>query len=206
MVSELYRKGTRVPFAIVTGRGSIPMAVDAMRLGALDVIEKPFSSSEFLNKTKELLALIGSRSLGDNTAGGLSAADRWAELVLAGTESDRDPRTLVLWGHQVGVSYSSLREACELVHIRPHDARDFMRILRAVLRVQTEHRSLEAYVDVHDARTMKALMQRAGVVQWSRHSAPSVGDYLSNQTFVPVTNEGMIAVIARLERRRCLSR
>jgi two-component system, LuxR family, response regulator FixJ len=40
---ELNRRGTKLPVIIMTGHGDVPIAVRAMKAGAMDFIEKPFS-------------------------------------------------------------------------------------------------------------------------------------------------------------------
>ena len=45
---ELLRRGARVPVIFITGHGDIPMAVEAMRKGAFDFIEKPFDDEQLL--------------------------------------------------------------------------------------------------------------------------------------------------------------
>jgi RNA polymerase sigma factor (sigma-70 family) len=45
---ELLRRGLRVPVIFITGHGDIPMAVNAMRKGAFDFIEKPFDDEQLL--------------------------------------------------------------------------------------------------------------------------------------------------------------
>ena len=47
---ELLRRGARVPVIFITGHGDIPMAVDAMRKGAFDFIEKPFDDEQLLSQ------------------------------------------------------------------------------------------------------------------------------------------------------------
>ena len=47
---ELLRRGIRVPVIFITGHGDIPMAVDAMRKGAFDFIEKPFDDEQLLSQ------------------------------------------------------------------------------------------------------------------------------------------------------------
>jgi FixJ family two-component response regulator len=54
---ELLRRGARVPVIFITGHGDIPMAVDAMRKGAFDFIEKPFDDERLLSRV--LAALEG---------------------------------------------------------------------------------------------------------------------------------------------------
>jgi two-component system response regulator TtrR len=49
---QLVRRGTPTPVIFVTGHGDVPMAVDAIKRGAFDFIEKPFSETK-------LMAIIG---------------------------------------------------------------------------------------------------------------------------------------------------
>ena len=45
---ELKRRGHTIPIIFVTGHGDVPMAVSAVKKGALDFIEKPFNDQAFL--------------------------------------------------------------------------------------------------------------------------------------------------------------
>jgi two-component system response regulator DctR len=47
---ELLRRNIRAPVIFITGHGDIPMAVDAMRKGAFDFIEKPFDDEQLLSQ------------------------------------------------------------------------------------------------------------------------------------------------------------
>lgn len=47
---ELAQRGTTLPVIFITGHGDIPMAVQAMRLGAQDFIQKPFREQELLDR------------------------------------------------------------------------------------------------------------------------------------------------------------
>jgi len=44
-----------LPIIFITGHGDIPMAVEAMRRGALDFLRKPFSDSDLLERVREAL-------------------------------------------------------------------------------------------------------------------------------------------------------
>jgi FixJ family two-component response regulator len=57
--AELRGRGVRAPVIFITGHGDIPMAVEAMRQGAYDFIEKPFDDEKLL--TQVLGALDDSR-------------------------------------------------------------------------------------------------------------------------------------------------
>jgi RNA polymerase sigma factor (sigma-70 family) len=45
---ELQRRGVRLPIIFITGHGTIPMSVQAMKRGAVDFLEKPFDSKNLV--------------------------------------------------------------------------------------------------------------------------------------------------------------
>ncbi|MEJ1358198.1 MAG: response regulator [Candidatus Sedimenticola sp. (ex Thyasira tokunagai)] len=47
----------RIPIIIITGHGDVPMAVRAMKVGAVDFIEKPFNDELLLDSIRNALAL-----------------------------------------------------------------------------------------------------------------------------------------------------
>jgi FixJ family two-component response regulator len=53
--AELNERGSNLPVIFITGHGDIPMAVDAMRQGAMDFIRKPFREQELLDRINEAL-------------------------------------------------------------------------------------------------------------------------------------------------------
>ena len=58
---ELRRRSHRVPVIFITGHGDIPMAVDAMRKGAFDFIEKPFDDEQLLSQVRAALESFDDR-------------------------------------------------------------------------------------------------------------------------------------------------
>jgi two-component system response regulator TtrR len=52
---ELLGRGVRAPVIFITGHGDIPMAVEAMRKGAYDFIEKPFDDEHVLSQVLNAL-------------------------------------------------------------------------------------------------------------------------------------------------------
>lgn len=48
LVRRLAADGCRMPVVMITGHGDIPMAVEAMRAGVVDFVEKPFSDARIL--------------------------------------------------------------------------------------------------------------------------------------------------------------
>ncbi len=54
---ELLRRGPHPPVIFVSGHGDIPMAVETLRKGAVDFVEKPFGGQVLLDKVHEALRL-----------------------------------------------------------------------------------------------------------------------------------------------------
>jgi FixJ family two-component response regulator len=54
---RLAARGSRMPIIMLTGHGDVPMAVQALRAGALDFIPKPFDSAVLLERIREALDL-----------------------------------------------------------------------------------------------------------------------------------------------------
>lgn len=54
---KLNEIGSRLPIIFITGHGDIPMAVEAMRRGALDFIRKPFREHDLLERINEALTV-----------------------------------------------------------------------------------------------------------------------------------------------------
>ena len=52
---QLLEMGSTLPIIFITGHGDIPMAVEAMRRGALDFIRKPFREHDLLERINEAL-------------------------------------------------------------------------------------------------------------------------------------------------------
>ncbi len=53
---QLAAQGIMLPVIIITGHGEVPMAVRAMKGGAIDFIEKPFSDQLLLDRAREAIA------------------------------------------------------------------------------------------------------------------------------------------------------
>lgn len=54
---KLNEQGSLLPIIFITGHGDIPMAVEAMRRGALDFVRKPFREQNVLDRINEALDL-----------------------------------------------------------------------------------------------------------------------------------------------------
>jgi FixJ family two-component response regulator len=72
---RLLERKSPLPIVFITGHGDVPMAVDAMKKGAVDFIQKPFKEEELLSLVVRMLD-----SARDAFAGHLQAASRDALL------------------------------------------------------------------------------------------------------------------------------
>lgn len=53
---RLLERRSPLPIVFITGHGDVPMAVDTMKKGAMDFIEKPFKEEELLSLVERMLA------------------------------------------------------------------------------------------------------------------------------------------------------
>ena len=56
MAARLRSLGCKLPIIVITGQADVPMAVEAMKAGARDFIEKPFDDIAILNAVESALA------------------------------------------------------------------------------------------------------------------------------------------------------
>jgi FixJ family two-component response regulator len=61
---ELIASGSDLPIIFITGQGTINMTVNALKKGAVNFLEKPFSDNELLQSVSEALSLSRSRKKG----------------------------------------------------------------------------------------------------------------------------------------------
>jgi two-component system response regulator FixJ len=56
LIAKLHERGVQLPMVVITGHGDVPMAVAAMKAGAVDFLEKPFDDEIFLTTVRDALA------------------------------------------------------------------------------------------------------------------------------------------------------
>ena len=113
--ARLASDGNRIPIVIISGHGDIPMAVAAVKAGALDFIEKPFDESRLLNAVRRAIELDGQRRLDRANAAGVET--RHNSL----TTREREVMALEAEGHPNKVIAARLGISARTVEI--HRAR-----------------------------------------------------------------------------------
>ncbi|AIR88621.1 sigma-54-dependent transcriptional regulator [Pseudomonas cremoricolorata] len=74
LLEQLHGRDPELPVLLITGHGDVPLAVQAMRAGAYDFLEKPFASDALLDSVRRALALR--RLVLDNRSLRLALSDR----------------------------------------------------------------------------------------------------------------------------------
>src|SRR5690349_6473084 len=95
LLQRLKSEGNRLPASMITGQGEVPMAVEAMKAGAADFIEKPIGRGELfagieraLEHARDSAKLSVRREVAATRLAGLTVRQRQImELVLAGHPS-----------------------------------------------------------------------------------------------------------------------
>lgn len=197
LVRQLRDRGGAVPFVLVADHPALADLVEAVRLGVRTVLEKsgpPEQLSAAIARELEAGGATDARGAAPQVLLVSGApARRWAGYVLAATDAPADPRTLGDWSRAVGVSRSVLVESCARLGIVPRDARDLARVLRLVRRAD-EPWDPEAALDVADRRTLRVLLERAGLAGAALQRRPTATQLLARQTFVSLSNPGLVAL------------
>ena len=90
----LTRRGIDLPVVIMTGHGDVPLAVKAMKAGAIDFLEKPFEEAGLLSSIKVALARRAAGTAKDEERDRIKA--RLAEL----TPREKEVLDQLIEGHQ----------------------------------------------------------------------------------------------------------
>lgn len=131
LVRELRARGATFPVIVMTGHGDIPLAVEAMKAGVLDFIEKPFEDEHLIGSLRNALSALQTTEASD--AGRRAAEQRLSELsprerdVLAGVvegklnkqiafELEISPRTVEIYRANL-MTKTGARNIAELMRI-----------------------------------------------------------------------------------------
>src|SRR5258706_17592 len=57
LLKQLRAAGNKTPVIVITGHADVPLAVEAMRLGATDFLEKPFDDNALISSVRTALSM-----------------------------------------------------------------------------------------------------------------------------------------------------
>jgi DNA-binding response OmpR family regulator len=197
---ELLRKARSAsvytPFAIVSGFATVPLAVEAMRAGAISCLEKPVGRKELLHAVRLATDARAPRDLPV-----LSGIQRWADLVVTIVTASNDPRTIHDWARIAGQSTATIESRCRAVHLSPKTSLDFARMLRAISLAHRLNLEIETVMDA-DPRTIRRLIRRGGLASDARHltTVAALNAFLDHQQFV--RDRAVLAAITALVAQR----
>lgn len=86
LTEELKRRGATAPVVMITGHADVPLAIQAMKAGVSDFIEKPFDD--------ELLLSAIRRAVAEQAEGQVAQAERQAVLDRIATLSSREHQVM----------------------------------------------------------------------------------------------------------------
>lgn len=129
LVSELKQRGVDFAVIVMTGHGDIPLAVEAMRAGVLDFIEKPFDDEHLIGSIRGALhwAAEGPDALRRSAEGRLAQLSPRERDVLEGVvegklnkqigfELEISPRTVEIYRANL-MTKTGARNVVELMRI-----------------------------------------------------------------------------------------
>jgi two-component system, LuxR family, response regulator FixJ len=130
VLAQLVKSGVHLPVVVVTGHGDVATAVQAMKAGALDFIEKPIGEDRLLAAIETALR-EGAQKTRDDEAG--QAAQRMAPLsprerqVLEGIVAGKANK-LIAYDLDISVRTVEVHRARLLVRLGVHSLAEAIRI------------------------------------------------------------------------------
>jgi two-component system, LuxR family, response regulator FixJ len=105
LLRRLNQSGSMLPAIVVTGHGDVQMAVEAMKNGALDFIEKPFSDEVLIESIRRAVdraaAQVDGEALEARTRQRLASLSERERQVLKGVVDGKANKTI---GYELGIS------------------------------------------------------------------------------------------------------
>ena len=135
---QLNSRGLRLPVIVMTGQADIPVAVQAMKAGAVDFLEKPFSDTQLLEAVQR--AMIECQRREQQAVAAADAAARLQKL----TPREREVLDLLVNGlssKEIANVLGGSPRTIEVHRARVHEklgARSLPELVRLVLRASPE--------------------------------------------------------------------
>ena len=105
LVAELKARGSALPVVVITGHGDVPLAVEAMKNGVVDFLEKPFDDDRLLAAIRQAMAKPAADAPKDGAAsrfsGLLAALSPRETEVLRGVVDGKANKVIA---HDLGIS------------------------------------------------------------------------------------------------------
>jgi two-component system, LuxR family, response regulator FixJ len=109
LMEQLHARGVALPIIFLSAHGDVPMAVRAIKSGAIDFLQKPFNSQEFLDRINLALKLDAStrakRVSGDRLRQGVAALSAREREILELALSGQSSKSI---GKKLGISYKTV--------------------------------------------------------------------------------------------------
>jgi two-component system response regulator FixJ len=135
---ELVRRKANVPVIVMTGHGDVPLAVRAMRAGAMDFVEKPFDEERMLQSVADAL------EAGQRAQSRAAEAKAARELLSLLTPREREILDQLVKGHankvvahQLGISPRTVEIHRASIMEKLH-ARNLSNVVRTALAASWE--------------------------------------------------------------------
>lgn len=120
LFARLQSAGSRLPCIVLTGHGDVPMAVEAIKKGVRDFIEKPFDANDLVDKL--IVAMADDEARVEQDAARRTHAERMATL----SDRELEVMQLLVAGKQNKVIADELSIAMRTVEA--HRARIFEKL------------------------------------------------------------------------------
>jgi two-component system response regulator DctR len=117
LFARLCEAGSRLPCIVLTGHGDVPMAVEALKKGVRDFIEKPFDANDLVDKV--IVAMADDLARAEQNA----ARRTYAERMVTLSEREQEVMQLLVSGKLNKVIADELAIAVRTVEV--HRARIF---------------------------------------------------------------------------------
>jgi two-component system response regulator FixJ len=103
LIQQMKMRACNLPAIVITGHGDVPLAVEAMKAGAVDFIEKPFDEAAILGAVRAALDRGGGEDAGDGgaIAARLATLSERERQVLEGLVAGQANKTIA---YDLGIS------------------------------------------------------------------------------------------------------